>query len=435
MIARMIAVLLGGLALAGGAQAGTYTKLYSFCTQSSCSDGAEPHAGVVADTAGNLYGTTRAGGAHGAGAAFRLSPDGSGGWTYSVIYNFCARNRRGCLDGADPSAPLIADAAGNLYGTAATGGKFGDGLAFKLVPQADLWQLVAMHSFCSEAACADGAFPAGGLSYLGQRDGALYDGTSLLYGTTLNGSAFQKGVVYSLKQGPHYWQHRTLYRFCPEMGTCPVDGNSPNSGVIVHSPKLLYGATAEGGAALSGTAFSLTRVGGAWQHQVLHDFCSARRCADGQTPGALTESGAGALLGSTANGPRTPFCARSACGTSFSLVPGTGALTTLHRFCSETDCADGSAPGPLTILANGDLAGVAISGGIELFRTDFGHGVLFRLDGSANLSVLHAFCAAANCSDGSAPSGRVLVDGSGRMFGTTQGGGDTQRGVVWMYEP
>jgi uncharacterized repeat protein (TIGR03803 family) len=76
------------------------------------SDGAYSWAGLIADRAGNLYGTTTEGGASGAGVVFKLTHNGSGGYTESVLYAFT-----GGSDGCDPFAGLIADSAGNLYGT------------------------------------------------------------------------------------------------------------------------------------------------------------------------------------------------------------------------------------------------------------------------------------------------------------------------------
>jgi uncharacterized repeat protein (TIGR03803 family) len=112
--------------------------LYSFCQQSSCSDGATPHAGLITDSAGNLYGTTYFGGnASNAGTVFQLTPNGSGGWTETVLYAFCPAGQ--CADGANPSAGLIMDGAGNLYGTASKAGNKGKGVVFELTPTSSGW--------------------------------------------------------------------------------------------------------------------------------------------------------------------------------------------------------------------------------------------------------------------------------------------------------
>jgi uncharacterized repeat protein (TIGR03803 family) len=98
---------------------GTETVLYSF---TGGSDGAFPEAGLIADRAGNLYGTTNRGGGSGGGVVFKLSSSG----TETVLYSFT-----GGSDGRNPQAGLIADSAGNLYGTTEGGGS-GNGVVFKL---------------------------------------------------------------------------------------------------------------------------------------------------------------------------------------------------------------------------------------------------------------------------------------------------------------
>ena len=107
---------------------GTYTVLYSF---TGGSDGSGPVAGLIADSAGNLYGTTEHGGVSGNGVVFKLSPGGSElpGGSETVLYSFT-----GGSDGSGPVAGLIADSAGNLYGTTEHGGVSGNGVVFKLSP-------------------------------------------------------------------------------------------------------------------------------------------------------------------------------------------------------------------------------------------------------------------------------------------------------------
>jgi uncharacterized repeat protein (TIGR03803 family) len=102
-----------------------FTVLHSFA--GGTSDGANPIAGLIADSSGNLYGMTNAGGASGSGCfgfvasgcgvVFKVSPDGT---NYTVLYSFCSKPS--CSDGANPDAGLIADSSGNLYGTTSLGG-------------------------------------------------------------------------------------------------------------------------------------------------------------------------------------------------------------------------------------------------------------------------------------------------------------------------
>jgi uncharacterized repeat protein (TIGR03803 family) len=441
MIGRAFAVLLCSFLFAvTGAKAQTYNNIHDFCGQTGCTDGANPQTGLIADTAGNLYGTAQ-GGSPARGVVFELSPNGSGGWTYSVIHEFCSVGQ--CADGANPSGPLIIDGAGNLYGVAAGGGKTNSGLVYELMPQGGgQWNLAVLRSFCKQVACLDGTAPSGALAYLGQRSGALYDGSSPLYGTTTFGGAYQQGTVYTMTPPPSgahrtWWSSKILYSFCPEGGYCLTDGNRPATGVVVDSSNVLFGTTPDGGQFYTGTLFKLTFSRNGWIKTLLHTFCSANRCADGRLPLGLVENDAGDLFGATTGGPHKPGCAQRDCGTIFEMAPQTGTFTTLYSFCSQTGCTDGRVPsGPFTMLDNGDLIGVTSLGGDASNRGQ-GGGVLYRFSGTT-LTVLHAFCGTSNCDDGFQPSGAVVVDGKGRIFGTAAAGGTgsfAQGGLIYEFAP
>ena len=134
----------------------TEKVLYSFCSVSGCTDGSESTAGLVLDLAGNLYSTTVEGGANGHGTVFQLAPRGDGAWTQTVLYSFCSASN--CIDGAYPFyGSLILDAAGNLYGTTSAGGTDcagGCGTVFELTPPATPcisgscpWKETVLHTF------------------------------------------------------------------------------------------------------------------------------------------------------------------------------------------------------------------------------------------------------------------------------------------------
>jgi len=92
----------------------TETVLHSF----ENTDGNNPQAPVVFDRAGNLYGTTSTGGAYGIGVVFKLAPDADGAWTETVLHSF----QGGYGDGDSPFGGLVIDNAGNMYGTTGAGG-------------------------------------------------------------------------------------------------------------------------------------------------------------------------------------------------------------------------------------------------------------------------------------------------------------------------
>jgi uncharacterized repeat protein (TIGR03803 family) len=135
---------------------GKETVLYSFCSQSNCSDGAVPFfVTPIMDKGGNLYGTTQFGGGNcelSCGTVFKLAPDG----TETVLYSFCSQSK--CSDGRRPWAGVISDRKGNLYGTALYGGDtgckgLGCGTVFKLAPDGTE---TVLHTFAGKN---DGANP------------------------------------------------------------------------------------------------------------------------------------------------------------------------------------------------------------------------------------------------------------------------------------
>src|SRR5215471_19906362 len=113
--------------------------------------GATPQANLIADTSGNLYGTTASGGRYGYGAVFKLTSSPAGKWKQTVLYSF----QGSPSDGSSPSGGLIFDAAGNLYGVTAEGGNnsdqciyYGCGIVFRLSSTQDgTWEEKVLHSF------------------------------------------------------------------------------------------------------------------------------------------------------------------------------------------------------------------------------------------------------------------------------------------------
>ena len=160
---------------------GKLTTLYSFCSQSNCTDGALPLAALIQATNGNFYGTTFEGGAAGAGTIFEITPKGK----LSRLYSFCSQ--KNCDDGSYPEAGLVQAKNGNWYGTTASGGVNGNyGTIFDINAKG---KLTTPHSFCSEKGCPDGAIAFG----------ALVRGTNgILYGTTFTGGTDGFGTVFSL---------------------------------------------------------------------------------------------------------------------------------------------------------------------------------------------------------------------------------------------
>jgi uncharacterized repeat protein (TIGR03803 family) len=204
----------------------TEQAIYSFA---GSPDGATPYSGVIFDSTGNLYGTTTAGGASGNGAVYELSPSGSG-WTERVIYSFTGGN-----DGSYPTAGLIFDNTGNLYGTTNTGGAGGGGTIFKLSPSDGGWVYTLLYSFTGGANC-------GPWSSL-----ALHGGN--LYGTTVCGG-LGAGSVFELSASGTF---TSIYDF-----TGGNDGEFPYGSVAFDTTGNIYGTTLRGGQDLQGVVWKIT---------------------------------------------------------------------------------------------------------------------------------------------------------------------------------
>ena len=248
--------------------AGAQTTLYSFSETGfrQAAGGSDPRADLIRDPAGNFYSTTFGGGASGAGVVFKLDPAGN----ETVLYSFT-----GGADGANPTGGVVADPAGNLYGTTYRGGSSSAGVVFKLDPAGNE---TVLHSFTGGA---DGGQPAAGV---------IRDSAGNLYGTTERGGGSNSGVVFKLDTAGH---ETVLHSF--RGGS---DGAQPAAGVIQDSAGNLYGTTQGGGGTGFGTVFKVDTAG---HETVLHSFTGAP--SDGAYPSAgLLLGPAGNLYGTTTAG-------------------------------------------------------------------------------------------------------------------------------------
>ncbi len=165
---------------------GTWTMsvLHNFCSRKNCTDGALPGEGVVFDASGNLYGVTMIGGALSQGTVFKLTPNPDGSWTERVLHNFAYHPASG------PTAGLIFDLAGNLYGAASPGDHSAGGTVFKMTPNSDgSWAFSVLHVFMGKPAL----LPYGGLVI--DKAGNLYGTTSTCAKAT---SCYFSGVVFEI---------------------------------------------------------------------------------------------------------------------------------------------------------------------------------------------------------------------------------------------
>lgn len=418
---------------ASGAQGRT---LYSFCSEYNCADGSNSSTSgsLVTDSAGNLYGMNSSGGVHGGGVAYELfQVPGKAKWKYKVLYDFCAL--AGCMDGSPAYyASLIIDGQGNLYGTTQNGGTAGDGTVFELTPnRTGKYRILhTLYSFCSQdSRCTDGQTPVS-LAYQGAAAGAPYDGVSSLYGLTEFGGKHFRGVAFAVTPGRRHWDEQRLYTFCRETGCS--DGENPLWLSVDPSGNLVVAAQSVNG---HGMILRLSPVVGQkrWSETTVYTFCQLANCSDGYTPsGAPIVDANGNIFGATDGGGTAPNCPFSTgCGVLYKIATD-NTETVLHNFCSRTNCTDGFNPaGPLLLDVSGNLYGTTALGG-WYNNTQFGGGTVFEWTGSS-LRTLRSFCAEPNCPDGKDPSGGVVRNSAGDLFGTTSGGGLHSGGTVFELKP
>jgi len=412
------------LAAMGGTSAFTQKTLHAFCATANCADGDTPLAGLLSDASGNLYGTTEVGGKYGKGAVFKLIPNAKKTkYTEHILHSFCAQ--AGCSGGSYPAyGGLIMDVDGNIYGTAGGGGKFGAGVVFKLKPLANGWGYAAIHSFCHDTgACSDGYDPDTGLAYAGQSSGALWDGSSPLFGTTYSGGANNMGAVYKLVPAGSGWSYQVIHSY---------SSGFHGGDLLVDSSGNLFGTTLLGGSNSGGTIYRLTA--GTWGESTLHNFCAEANCADGWEPsGRLLMDGAGNLFGTTGGGGAGAHCAEDhGCGVVFEHTAN-GTFKVLYDFCSRINCKDGFIPAAGLILdLGGNLLGTTYEGGTGTGGTAF---VLNHSNGWAE-TVLYNFCSEQNCTDGAGSVAPLIIDASGNVFGTaSKGGTNGDYGTVFELNP
>ena len=387
----------------------TFTTLYPF----PLTDGEFLYSGVTFDSAGNLYGTANTGGAHGFGTVYKLSPGANGTWSETNIYNFTS----GLTSNGSRPSNLIFDSAGNLYGAAGYSDGHEYGLVYKLTP------------------AAHGAWTETTVDQMGGKindpmANPIFDNSGNLYGTTYTGGTKGFGAVYKLTpQGNGKWTQTVLYNF---LGF-PNDGANPAAALVMDSAGNLYGTTTKGGGG-SGVVFELQpAAGGTWTETVIHSFLGSN---DGLVPsGSLILDKNGNLFGTTNAGAiKNKSCTfnngAQGCGTVYALSPGTGGWT--ETIIYEFTGANGDGGNPqagLVFDSAGNLYGTTGVGGA------FSLGTVYELTpatgGGWSETVLYSF----DGSDGQWPYSALVIDKAGNLYGTTQIGGSAGYGTVFEITP
>lgn len=376
------------------ARAQTFTTLYNF---TGGPDGGGPHAGVIQDAAGNLYGNTFYGGdrkcaAGGCGVVFKMNSAGK----ETVVHTFSGRD-----DAWQPSIPLVRSKAGDLYGTAENGAY---GAIFKIDTAGNEMLLYSFN---------DGS---GGCSPL---QGLVWGESNTLVGTTEECGSSNYGTIFRVDSAGNL---TVLHSFAGY----PTDAGSPFYGHLTPD-KLgnLYGVTVYGGSSKEctpegcGALYKLSRNG---TLTVLHSFAGGT--SDGCYPmGSVVQDKAGNLYGTTNQ------CGSQSGGIIWK-VSKKGKEAVLHNFAGSP--SDGVYPlAGVTRDSRGNLYGVTYDGGSgNNCGIGVGCGTLYRLSATGRFTLLHSF----DLNDGAYPLGEVLRT-KRALFGTTKYGGKHYSGTVWKYTP
>ena len=383
------------------AWAASTTKLiYSF---GGGSDGEYLDTELVRDSAGNLYGTSVQGGPYNSGTVFQVTPAG----LHTVLYDF-----RGGADGGEPYKGVTLDAAGNLYGTAVTGGggacEGGCGVVFQLTNSGGVWTQSVIHAFRG----SDGSGPGSPVAV---------DAHGNLYGTTPTGGAYGMGVVYRLSpNGTGGWNFHVIHTF-----TGGADGGGGSAGkILIDSKGHLFGVCTVGGVNGFGTVYAMSLIQGKWIFKTLYAF---KDQPDGALPyGSVVADKFGNLYGTTY------YAGANDWGTVYKLTRSNGAWTetVLYSFQGGTDGAQ-----PLSsLVADGarHFYGTTSAGG----SSTCGCGVIFKITrnsaGQWTEKVLYRFPGAPNA--GQAYNGMVS-DSAGNFYGATVHGGGTNDGAIYEFTP
>jgi uncharacterized repeat protein (TIGR03803 family) len=317
--------------------AGNETVLHNF---TGGTDGGYPLGGVVLDSQGNLYGTTSLGGHNitNCGTVYKIDPQGN----FSILYSF-----DDCNGLTGPGAGLIADSAGNMYGTTQAGGAHQNGSIFKIDASGNYSLL---HSFAGW----DGGGGLDSSPLTLDAAGNLY-GSMVFQGGDCCGTVFRLGTDGKLT---------VLYSF-----TGGYDGEGPNGHVAVDAQGNVYGATLRGGTIVSmfgigepnpGVAFKISHDR---RFRVLHKFTGT----GGSNGGGLVPDGSGNFYGTTT---QDGVSATGSAGSVYKISPG-GKETDLFLFSYG---ANGCLPyGNVIPDSAGNLYGTTITCGV------FGGGTVYEL--------------------------------------------------------
>ena len=410
----LLIMTLVALSLLANAQ--TESTLYTFSETTSF----WPQGGLLEDSAGNLYGTTRGGGTYGVGTVMELSPPAvsGGAWTLTTLYNFVPYGSGGYV----PISDLVKDQAGAFYGTTFNGGDpiCNCGVVYKLTPpatQGGAWTEQQLYAFTGNS---DGRLPVAAALALTK--------SGTLYGVTMRGGTWDSGVIYQLttKNGITYTES-VLYSF----GDLS-DASTPSGPILLDSLGNLYGVTSLGGTFNQGTLYKFVppTSGQLGTESILYSFGAST--TTGSNPnGNLVFDAGGDIYGVTYGGGDA-----TGDGVVYMLTPTKTTWTESILYSFSTNFGTNPIGGLSWNHKTKQLYGTTSSKN----QHPAGDGTVFKLSppavkgGTWTQKTLFEFTYRVN---GGYPTGTVTLDSNtGILYGTAQNGGvtgcDLFCGTIWQ---
>jgi uncharacterized repeat protein (TIGR03803 family) len=360
-----------------GDAAGFHLSVYHIFKGGSV-DGSSGTSALIRATDGNLYGTSKSGGAFNAGIVFRMTPTG----TFTVMHSFSGP------DGSSPRAALLQATDTNFYGTTFSGGSTDNGVVFRMALDGTF---TVLHNFTDNP---DGANPQAAL---------IQAPNGNLFGTTRNGGMRGRGTIFAMTTSGALT--------VPYFFTGAADGAYPSAPLLLASDGNYYGTVYAGDSNTFGRVFRMSPAGVV---TVMHTFTGSTVFPiDGGSPLAtVVEATDGFLYGTTTLGGAANK------GTLFRMSLG-GVMAILKQFDNG---ADGGTPqDELVQGADGALYSECHVGGI-------GYGVLFRMALDGTFTVVHTFNGGG---DGATPTSPLVQTPDGRFWGSTAFGGADGKGVIY----
>jgi hypothetical protein len=385
----------------------SYQVLHVF---KKAADGVLPIAGVRANSAGELFGTTAFGGADNFGSIFMLkSSDAGKTWSESIIFSFTGN------DGRLPGSAIFINHEGELVGTTVRGGTANQGTLFslnRLVNASEIWKEDVLANFTGSGT-GDGSGPLGDLLF--QADGTML-------GTTAGGGAFNHGSIFQAVRSANGTAvtEKVLFSFNGNL-----EGGAPHDSIVTDGNGRLFGTATGGGQSNDGLVFQFTPSAGSSNQGTEAPIFVFNHANGGKPIGGLVVF-EGSLFGVTFVGGKFNQ------GVIYELTPPTETKDTwtetiLHSFTGGID--GGSPQSRLLPDGRGGFFGTASSGGISGAGNIFHFTPPTEAGGSWTLTPLHQF---AGGDDGEAPSGDLL-EFQDSIFGTTEG--ETNGGTVYRIAP